>query len=103
MKVVDGNLSSGSPVESGRTHETQRASTTAGSAATTHTGGGDQVEFSSGLGSLARAMSALHANRANQVQALTAQYQSGAFRADSEATSRTMVDHALAAGAEQSW
>jgi anti-sigma28 factor (negative regulator of flagellin synthesis) len=99
MKVVDRNLSGGSPVESGRTHETQRASGTTGAAATTQSSGsGDQVEFSSGLGSLARAMSTLNTNRANKMQAITAQYQSGAYRADSYSTSRTMIDYALNAG-----
>jgi anti-sigma28 factor (negative regulator of flagellin synthesis) len=95
MKVVDRNLNSGSPVESGRTQETQRASTTAGSAATIRTGSGDQVEFSNMLGSLARAMSTFNTDHATKVQALAAQYQSGAYRADSLATSRTMIAHAL--------
>lgn len=98
MKVVDRNLNSGSPVESGRTHEAQRTGTTAGGAATTQTSGGDQVEFSNTLGSLARAMHTFNANRASKVQALAAQYQSGAYRADSPATSRGMIQHALSAG-----
>jgi anti-sigma28 factor (negative regulator of flagellin synthesis) len=100
MNVVDRNLNSASPVESGRTQETQRASTTTGSAATTRAGGGDQVEFSNTLGSLARAMSTFNANRASKVQALATQYQSGTYRANSQATSRTMIAHALTAGDE---
>jgi len=100
MKVVDRNLNSGSPVESGRAQETHRASTTTGSAAATQAGGGDQVQFSNTLGSLARAMSTFNANRASKVQALAAQYQSGTYRANSQATSRTMVAHALTAGDE---
>jgi anti-sigma28 factor (negative regulator of flagellin synthesis) len=100
MKVVDRNLSSGSPVESGRTQETQRAGTTAGGAATTQAGNGDQVEFSNTLGSLARAMSTFNANHASKVQALAAQYQSGTYRADSLTTSRTMIAHALTPGVE---
>ena len=98
MKVVDRNLNSGSPVESGRTQETQRASTTAGSGGATQAGSGDQVEFSNTLGSLARAMSTFNTNLASKVQALAAQYQSGAYRADSLATSRTMIAHAVTAG-----
>ena len=100
MKVVDRNLNGGSPVESGRTQETQRASSTTGSAATTQAGGGDQVEFSHTLGSLARAMSTFSANRSSKVQVLAAQYQSGTYRANSQATSRMMIAHALTAGNE---
>ena len=98
MRVFDRNLNSGSPVESGRTQETQRANTTAGGASATQAGSGDQVEFSNTLGSLARAMSTFNTNRASKVQALAAQYQSGAYHADSLATSRTMIAHALTAG-----
>jgi anti-sigma28 factor (negative regulator of flagellin synthesis) len=98
MKVVDRNVNSGPPVESGRTQETQRAGATAGGATTARASGGDQVEFSSTLGSLARAMSTLSASHASKVQALTTQYRSGAYRADSLATSRTLVAHALTAG-----
>jgi len=99
MKVVDRNLDGGPPVESGRTQETQRAGPATG-ASTTRAGGGDQVEFSSTLGSLARAMSTLSANQASKVQALTEQYRSGAYQADSLATSRTMIAHALTVGDE---
>ncbi|MGO9012991.1 MAG: flagellar biosynthesis anti-sigma factor FlgM [Bryobacteraceae bacterium] len=100
MKVVDRNLSSGSPVESGRTQETQRASTATGGVATTRAGSEDQVEFSNTLGSLARAMSTFNASRATKVQALAAQYQSGSYRADSSATSRAIIAQALTGGDE---
>ncbi|MGB7762049.1 MAG: flagellar biosynthesis anti-sigma factor FlgM [Bryobacteraceae bacterium] len=100
MKVVDRNLNGGSPVESGRTQETQRAGTKTGSVTNAQAGGGDQVEFSNALGSLARAMSTSNANQANKVQALAAQYRSGAYRTDSQAISRAMIAHALTAGAE---
>ncbi|MGA2040423.1 MAG: flagellar biosynthesis anti-sigma factor FlgM [Bryobacteraceae bacterium] len=98
MKVVDRNLNGGSPVESGRTQETQRAGTTARGAPTGQASGGDQVEFSSTLGSLARAMSTFNAKSANRVQTLAVQYQSGAYQADSLSTSRTMIAQALTAG-----
>jgi anti-sigma28 factor (negative regulator of flagellin synthesis) len=100
MKVVDRNLNSGSPVESGRTQEAQRAAATASGATAAQAGSGDQVEFSHTLGSLARAMSTFNANRASKVHALAAQYQSGTYRANSVATSRAMVAHALSAGDE---
>ncbi len=98
MKVVDANLNAGSRVESGRTQETQRASTTAGGTTAAQAGSGDQVEFSNTLGSLARAMSTFNASRAGKVQALTTQYQSGAYQADSVGTSRGMIAQALTAG-----
>jgi len=97
MKVVDRNLTGGAPVESGRAQEAQRTSPTAGGSSSTVSGGGDHVEFSNTLGSLARAMSTFNASRASKVQALAAQYQNGSYRADSLATSRTMVTHALTA------
>jgi anti-sigma28 factor (negative regulator of flagellin synthesis) len=100
MKVVDRNLNSGSPVEAGRTQETQRASSTTGSAATAQTGSGDRVEFSNALGSLARAMSSFSTSNTSRVQALAAQYQSGAYQADSAATSRAMIAQALTLGDE---
>lgn len=99
MKVVDRSLDSGAPAESGRTHETQRAAGTAEGTGTSRPKAiGDQVEFSSTLGSLARAMSSLSATHAAKVQALAAQYRSGAYQADSLVTSRTMIAHALTAG-----
>ena len=58
------------------------------------------MQFSSTLGSLARAMSTFNANRASNVQALAAQYQSGTYRGDSLTTGRTMIAHALTAGDE---
>ena len=101
MKVVDRNLNSGSAVESGRTQETQRVTSSTGSAATAQPSNGDRVEFSNTLGSLARAMSTFSANGASKVQALAAQYQSGAYQANSGATSRAMVAQALTAPGDE--
>jgi hypothetical protein len=47
---------------------------------------------------LSQTLSSFHQDRANRVQALAAQYQSGNYRPDSAATSRGMVSEALAAG-----
>jgi len=55
------------------------------------------VDLSAALGSLARAMSSFDASRAGRVQALAAQYQSGAYKTDSAATSRSMIAAALTA------
>jgi hypothetical protein len=56
---------------------------------------GDRVEFSSGLGRLASAISTYGANRAAQVRQLAALYQSGGYQPDSMATSRAMITEAL--------
>jgi len=101
MKVVDRNLNGGSPVESGRTQETQRTgAANSRTSSSAQANSGDQVEFSSTLGSLARAMSNFNASRASKVQALAAQYQNGTYRANSQATSKAMVANAITAGAE---
>jgi hypothetical protein len=55
----------------------------------------DRVEFSANLGWLARTLSPYEASRANHVQALAAQHQSGNYRPDSFATSQGMVREAL--------
>jgi hypothetical protein len=60
----------------------------------------DRVEFSGNLGRLARALSTYGTSRANRVQALAAQYQSGNYRPDSSATSQAMVRAALVAGTQ---
>ncbi len=100
MRIYDLNLTGTSAAETGRTHETQRADT----ADTAKVGrandrSSDRVELSSALGSLSRALTAHHSDRATRVQDLAAQYQSGNYRPDSQATSRAMVSDALAAGA----
>ena len=99
MRIDDRNLTS-VPAESGRTQETQRYGREDGlrSSSGTASGGGDQVEFSSTLGSLSRAMAAYGSGREGQVAALAAQYNAGNYQPDSLATSRKMVSEALAGG-----
>jgi hypothetical protein len=99
MRIDDRNLNS-VPAESGRPQEAQRISREDGfrSSSGTASGGGDQVEFSSTLGSLSRAMGAYGAGREGQVAALAAQYSSGSYQPDSSATSRKMISEALAGG-----
>jgi len=95
MNAVDLNLSGGSAVESARTQETQRPGPAAGNTTAAPTSGRDRVEFSGTLGSLARAMATFQANQSSKVGALASQYQSGAYRTDSLATSRAMIGQAL--------
>ena len=97
MRVDDRNLTSAAPAQSGRAQQTGKSNRNpavrTGTAATNQTG--DRVELSSTLETLARAMSAFGSERANRVQVLAAQYQSGSYHADSAATARGMVSEAL--------
>ena len=99
MRIDDRNLTS-LPADTGRTQDIQRAGREDGyrPGSGSSAGGGDQVELSSALGTLSRAMTAYGSSRQSQVSALTAQYQSGNYRPDSLATSRGMIAEALAAG-----
>jgi len=98
MKVYDQSLTGAAPSNSTRTQETQRTERgeTARSGSSKNSSG-DRVELSGALGTLARAMASSDSSRAGKVQSLAGQYQNGAYRPDSAATSRGMVSDALAA------
>ena len=100
MRISNRDLTGAAGAESARAQELQKTERGESSSANLHAGAqsGDRVEFSAGLGQLARAISAYGADRATHVQTLAALYQSGGYRADSEATSRAMVSEALSAG-----
>jgi anti-sigma28 factor (negative regulator of flagellin synthesis) len=99
MTINDRNLTGTTPAEAGRSQETQKSNRNqgvrTGTAASDKTG--DRVELSSTLATLSRAISAFGSERANRVQALTGQYQSGSYHPDSAATARGMVSEALLA------
>lgn len=99
MRIDNVNLPGTTPAESGRTQETGTSSRNqgvqTGTAATDKTG--DRVELSSTLATLSRALSASGSERANRVQALAAQYQSGNYHPSSAATASGMVSEALLA------
>ena len=99
MRVDDRNLAGATPAQSGRTQQTGKSTRNqavpTGTAAADRTG--DRVELSTTLETFSRAMSAFGSERANRVQALAAQYQSGGYHADSAATARGMVSDALLA------
>jgi Anti-sigma-28 factor, FlgM len=98
MRIHDVNLTGAQAAESGRAQEALRVEREGGISGTAGAGNAntDHIEFSDTLNSLGRAMSAYSSNRAAKVQALAAQYRSGAYSADSQATSRAMVADALA-------
>jgi flagellar biosynthesis anti-sigma factor FlgM len=101
MKIYEQNTPGTSASEPGRSQEAQRTGRAGNQTiGATTSGGGDQVEFSDSLNSLSRAMSSYSDSRSAKVQALAAQYQSGTYHVDSQATSRGMVADALANGAQ---
>jgi len=82
-------------VEPGRAAETERAGASSGGGISRPGSSGDSVEFSRALGSLADAMTTWKAGHAAKVDSLAARYRSGAYQADSHATSRAMITQAL--------
>jgi hypothetical protein len=102
MRVDDRNLTSVPAAESGRTQETQRLGreNVSRPGSETDGSGGDHVELSGTLGSLARAMSAYGSDRQSWVSALAGQYQNGTYQPNIAATSRGLISEALAAGTQ---
>ena len=98
MKVYDVNLTGTSASETGRAQETQRAERASNSQTAPANASSDRVELSGTLARVARAVSSYSTDRANQVNALTQQYQSGSFRPSSVKTSQGMVAEALSGG-----
>jgi hypothetical protein len=100
MRISNSDLSGAAGAESARTQELQKSATGEGATSNGPYGGqsGDRVEFSSGLGQLARAISTYGSDRASQVQKLATLYQGGGYRTDSAITSQAMVSDALSGG-----
>jgi hypothetical protein len=99
MKVYDQNLTGAAAAEAGRSQETKRTERT-NSVPQANSTPGDRVELSGTLSSLSSALSSFGASHGARVQALAAQYQAGAYHADSLATSRSMVAEALSASSD---
>jgi hypothetical protein len=97
MRVYDQNLNGAAAAQTGGTHETQRAGRSGEIRSQGVAGDGDRVEISNSLATLSRALDTFHGDRAARVQELAAQYRSGAYQADSAATSRAMISDALGA------
>src|SRR5579872_7429932 len=102
MRVDDRNLTGVPAAESGPTQQTQRTGrqgSSQSSSGSTNGNNGDQVELSSTLGSLSRAMSAFGGDRQDRIGELSAQYQNGTYQPNSAATSQGLISEALASGA----
>lgn len=94
MKVTSQDLSGLGAAGASSAQEVQKGgggSKSAGSGS----GGSDRIDFSSTLGSLSRAMTSEGSTRQAKIQAITAQYQSGAYTADSAAIGRGLISEAF--------
>ena len=100
MRVHDRNNMGPAASEAARAQETQKLDRAGTARSGAVDSGGDRVEFSSSLGQLAQAISTDSAQRASRVQTLAADYQTGRYRADSQATSQGMISEALATSHE---
>ena len=94
IQIYNDGLAGAGASEAARTQELGHA--TSGSKAITPAGSGaeDQVQISS----VSSALTAQGSERAAQVQALAAVYQSGHYQVNSMDVSRAIVNHALQAG-----
>jgi anti-sigma28 factor (negative regulator of flagellin synthesis) len=98
MRVNDRNALGSAAAETGRAQETQKTGREEGARSGRADSSGDRVELSSNLGRLSQAISSFSSQRAERVQSLAAEYQSGSYRPDAQATSRAMITDALTAG-----
>jgi anti-sigma28 factor (negative regulator of flagellin synthesis) len=94
MRVTNQNITGASTAGTSNTQDLQKSGNGPTSTATAG-GGGDTVELSSTMGTLARAMQSFGSSRQSMVQSLATQYQSGTYRVDSAAISRGMISEAL--------
>ena len=99
MRIHNNELPGAATSGAGRSQDTQRVDREDSTPARGGVGsGGDRVEFSAGLGQLARAVTTHAAERAAKVESLTAMYQGGSYLPDSAAASRAMVSELLTVG-----
>ena len=100
MRIYDRNLTGASAAETGQAQKTQNLNRAGSDTSPTRAGDGsnDSVVFSGRMSQLSRALAAFESTRANRVQALTVEYQSGKYQPDPAATSKALVSEALSAG-----
>lgn len=101
MRIYDQSLTGTAASDTGRSQEAQKADRDATtSSSQSATSSGDRVELSSGLATVSHALAAYGSSRADKVQQLTAQFQSGSYQPSSLAISQGMVAQAIAGGAQ---
>jgi anti-sigma28 factor (negative regulator of flagellin synthesis) len=96
MTIYDVNLAGTAASESGRAQESQRTqSGTGANTGAVSRSSGDRIDLSSTLNSISQALSADSSGRAAKIEALAAQYRSGAYQPNSLAIGRGMIQEAL--------
>jgi anti-sigma28 factor (negative regulator of flagellin synthesis) len=97
MRIYDRDLTGTAAADSGRAQETQKTDrdTSATSSRSSSASSGDSVHLSTGLASVARALTTDASDRASKVQQLATQFQSGTYKPNSQSTSQSMVAQAL--------
>jgi anti-sigma28 factor (negative regulator of flagellin synthesis) len=100
MRINDRNLTGASAAETGQAQKTQNLSRAGSDNSPTPAadGSNDSVVFSGAMSQLSRALATFESTRANRVQALAVEYQSGKYKPDPVATSKGLVSEALSAG-----
>ena len=100
MRIHDLNLTGASAAETGQAQKTQNLNRPGSDTSRTRAGDGnnDSVVFSGTMSRLSRSLATFESTRANRVQALAAEYQSGKYKPDPVATSKGLVSEALSAG-----
>jgi anti-sigma28 factor (negative regulator of flagellin synthesis) len=100
MRIYDGNLTGTSAAETAQAQKTQSPSRAGSDTSSGRAGDGssDSVVFSGTMSRLSRTLATFESTRANRVQALAVEYQSGKYKPDPAATSKGLVSEALSAG-----
>jgi len=94
MRINNGNTA-GAAAETGSTQNVQKSAQNGNASAGALGPDSDQVEFSSTLGGLSRAIANESTQRQSRVQSVAAAYQSGRYQANSLAISRAMIADAV--------
>jgi anti-sigma28 factor (negative regulator of flagellin synthesis) len=100
MRIHDLNLTGASAAETGQAQKTQNLNRARSDTSPTRAGdrSNDSVVFSGTMSQLSRVLATFDSTRANRVQALAVEYQSGQYKPDPVATSKGLVSEALSAG-----
>jgi anti-sigma28 factor (negative regulator of flagellin synthesis) len=100
MRIYDRNLTGTSAAETGQAQKTQNPSRAGTDTSPTRAadGSNDTVVFSGTMSQLSRVLATFESTRANRVQTLAVEYQSGKYQADPVSTSKGLVSEALSAG-----
>jgi len=99
MRINDRNLAGTASAETARTRETQKPERENRPDGPRQGTGTDRVELSGLAGRVSHSLAAASTSREARVAALAADFRAGRYSPDAHATSRAMIDEALAGGA----